>query len=190
MAKKREENPAIKELKQKISAILIDRSKFEISLFVIFAVVMIGGLYYPVKSKYDEVRAKYTKQRTHLHLAEDITNMRRYYSAQDKVVSKEFDKNQWSEHILEGLRKFSIKLRSFEHRTLKRKIDKYQVLFLKLEVEGTFQTLYEFFHWLEFQRPAVLVSSVNLSRAKESILAKTQISVFANWKEKRGTRKK
>ena len=78
------------------------------------------------------------------------------------------------QYILDGLRKYPVKLRDMQSKPLRR-VGPYHAVTLTMEIEGTYRRMKEFMEWLESSDWVLRVDSLRLDKRPKALSMKITV---------------
>jgi Tfp pilus assembly protein PilO len=137
---------------------------FRLRALVTGVMLLMGyaGIYMPLSSRIAETAGKLSNERRREELANDIDCLRAQVAKFQPRLPANTDTNQWVQYVLEGLRRFPLKLNSLDSQSPQR-VGPYQAVVLRIDVEGEFRELDSFLHWLETNDRLFRVDSAKIA---------------------------
>ncbi len=120
---------------------LVDRlhDPLQLRVCVAGAVLLAGyfAVYTPLAGDIDETTRKLTAEQKMVDLAAAVEELRTQYARFQDRLPAGADANEWVEHVLNGMRKFPVRLVSMD-RSPPRDVGPYKAVVLQIEAEGAF----------------------------------------------------
>jgi hypothetical protein len=133
--------------KNTVLTLLHDPLQLRICVIVVVLGVGYGAVYQPLSNKIDETTRKLDRDRKLLELAENLEQLQKqYHYFEDRVPQS--DAKEWVQYVLEGIRRFPLKMAKLDFRPSKR-MGPYRIIVLQIDLEGSFFELDRFLRWLE-----------------------------------------
>jgi Tfp pilus assembly protein PilO len=152
----------------------------QLRICVTGAVLLIGylGVYMPLDNDFEETTRELKHEQKMVDLACSVEGLRVQYRRFRDRLPKGADSKEWVQYVLDGMRKFPLRLASMDC-DVPRDMGPYKAVVLRIEVEGGFSALDGFLRWLESNPRLVRADSVRIapSRSNLSVLV-MQITVL------------
>ena len=139
------------------------RDPTQLRMFLTSLVLSIGYLavFSPLSGSIDESRRQLKAENKRLEVASEIESLReQYLSFKDRLPDKS-DTNEWVKYILAGIRQFPVKLVVLDPEEV-RKLGPYQVVVLKIDLEGSLKDMNDFLKWLETNERIIRIDNMNI----------------------------
>ncbi len=138
-------------------------------LRVLVSVVMLAagylGVYLPLSSHLDETGRTLQNERRRQALFTEADCLRLQVERFADRVPANTDNNEWIQYVLQGVRKYPLKMTALDAGSLER-LGPYQAVQLTVELEGNYRDLDAFLAWLETNRRLFRVDSAKIAPAK------------------------
>ncbi|MCR4412668.1 MAG: type II secretion system protein M [Thermoguttaceae bacterium] len=138
-------------------------------LRVLASVVMLAvgylGIYLPLASHLDETSRALQKERQRQALFTETDCLRLQAERFADRVPAGTDNNEWIQYVLQGVRKYPLKMTALDAGSSER-LGPYQAVQLTVELEGNYSDLDAFLAWLETNRRLFRVDSAKIAPAK------------------------
>ncbi len=143
------------------------RNPLRIRVLVTAVMLVVGymAVYTPLSDRIEEVTSRLSDARKRQHLANDIDCLRAQVQKFQARLPEDTDTNQWVQYVLGGIRRFPLKLNNLNSKDSER-VGPYEAVVLDIEVEGKFNELDSFLHWLETNRRLFRVDSAKIAPAR------------------------
>src|SRR3990170_4594503 len=120
------------------------------------------GVYMPLERRIEKTARTLDKEQKRYALAEEIEELRVQVAGFQARLPKNTDTNEWVQYVLEGIRKFPLKLSTLDSDDPQR-VGPYEAVVLHMELEGEFQDLDSFLDWLDTNDRLFRVDSVKIA---------------------------
>ncbi len=154
-----------------IKANLLERLHDPVQLrIVMLAVVLLIGYVAIDMPLGEQIAAKSRKLKSDerlLALAERLERLQEQYNSFADRIPAQTDGKEWVQYVLEGTRRFPLKLSKLECRDPKQ-LGPYKAVVLQIELEGSFFDLDKFLRWLESDRRLFRTDSVLIGPTREN----------------------
>ncbi|MFA5293671.1 MAG: hypothetical protein WC496_11660 [Phycisphaerae bacterium] len=87
------------------------------------------------------------------------------------IIGEKSDTNEWVQYLLDGMRKFPVKLKGMESKQ-QRKVGPYRAAALSMEIEGTFAELKKYVEWVESSPRLVRIDTLQIEQRSSGLLLK------------------
>ncbi|MDG3007710.1 type 4a pilus biogenesis protein PilO [Paludisphaera mucosa] len=124
-------------------------------------IVWYAGVYRPMSAWIDEAVAARARSEAHLAPARAIEALRSQAAKFRDRLPEKADRNEWIEYMLAGIRKYPLKLQKLDPQALE-KHGPFNLMVLKIELQGTFAELNGFLGWIESNPRLFRVDQVDL----------------------------
>jgi Tfp pilus assembly protein PilO len=123
---------------------------FRLRVLVTGVMLLVGyaGIYMLLSGRIEETTRKLSNERKRQQLANDIESLREQVDKFQDRLPENTDTNQWVKYVLDGIRRFPLKLSNMDSHSPQR-VGPYEAVVLDINVEGEFAELDSFLHWLE-----------------------------------------
>ena len=136
-----------------------------LKLRIIVGVVMLGawyGLFYmPTSERIAGAEQGQVSARTHLETAKDVEGLRAEVAKFEGRLPKGTDPNESVEYLLGGVRKRPLKVIKLEPQVV-RKHGPFDVVIMKMELQGTFADLDALIAWIEVNPRLLRIDAIAL----------------------------
>jgi Tfp pilus assembly protein PilO len=123
-------------------------------------------VYMPLGGRIEETSNKLRTERKRLALATEIEFLRAQVDKFEPRLPRQTDVNEWVQYLLEGTRKFPLKLNSLDSED-PRRVGPYEAVVLQMELEGAYGDLDAFLHWIESNQRLFRVDSANIEPPRD-----------------------
>lgn len=129
------------------------------------------GVYMPLSGEIDETTNKIAKANKLTALAKDIEHLRGQYKGLKGRLTNQRDSKEWVEYVLNGVRKFPLKLLGLDC-DKSRPLGPYAAVVMRIELEGSFHDMDLFLRWLESNKRLFRIDSMRVgpSRSNKEIM--------------------
>lgn len=140
---------------------------FRLRVLVTGVMLLVGyaGIYMPLSGRIEETNRKLGNEHKRQALANEVDGLRSQVQKFQGRLPDDTDTNQWVHYVLDGLRQFPLKLTSMNSQSPQR-VGPYEAVVLDVHVEGEFNELDSFLHWLETNRRLFRVNSAKIAPAR------------------------
>lgn len=153
-------------MKAEFKAILLERlqNPTQFKALVTSLVLFVGyvGIYMPLSSGMEEKTRKLAQERTHLGLARDVEYLQAQFDKFKDRLPEKRDPNEWVSYVLDGIRKFPLKLAKLDAES-SREVGPYKAVVLRIEFEGAFADMDGFLYWLESNERLFRVDTLKIA---------------------------
>ena len=127
-------------------------------------VLLVGyvGVYMPLSGGMEATGRELTQEQKRLELACDVEHLRAQFDRFKHRLPKQRDPNEWVQYVLDGVRKFPLKLAKLDAEAA-RDLGPYKAVVLRMEFEGAFSDLDSFLGWLETNERLFRVDTVKIA---------------------------
>jgi Tfp pilus assembly protein PilO len=125
-----------------------------------------GGVYTPLSAQIGTMDRKITREQKLAVLAEKLEQLQMHCKQIEKWLPKQTDNKEWMQYMLDGIRKFPLKLVRLDF-LAPRPVGPYQALVMRIEVEGSYFQLDQLLRWLETNPRLLRVDDINIGLAKQ-----------------------
>lgn len=128
-------------------------------------------VYMPLSNQIAETTAKLAQEQKLLELARNIEHLRTQYQGFKNRLPKQTDSKEWVEYVLNGIRKFPLRLAGLDCEP-PRDMGSYRAVVLRIELEGSFHDMDGFLRWLDSNERLFRADVVRIapSRSNKDIL--------------------
>ncbi len=123
------------------------------------------GIYLPMSGHLDESGRALQKERKRQALFAEADCLRSQVERFADRVPANTDNNEWVQYVLQGVRKYPVKMIALDSGTSER-LGPYQAVLLNVELEGNYGDLDAFLAWIESNRRLFRVDSAKIAPAK------------------------
>lgn len=123
------------------------------------------ALFAPVSEGIAQAELDRQRHEAHLKLAREIEALRAQADKFRDRVPPGADKREWVEYMISGIRAFPVKLLKLEPQGTKTS-GPFELLVLKVEIQGSFKDLEALLSWLEFNPRLLRIDVVNIQKGK------------------------
>lgn len=143
------------------------RDPLRLRIFVTGLMLLIGyaAIYTPLSGRIEQTTRKLNEQQRRQALAHEIDRLRAQVSKFHARLPADSDTNQWVQYVLDGIRKFPLKLKTLDSES-PRRIGPYQAVVLHIDLEGEFDDLDAFLRWLETDQRLFRVDTARIAPSR------------------------
>lgn len=145
---------------------LRDPFRMRVALTMLSLVVGWTAIYWPLSHQVETARRNLKQERSREALYADLDHLRAQVQMFESRLPKKTDTNEWVQYVIEGIRRFPLKLNNLDSSEPQR-IGPYEAVGLQVEVEGNMQSLDQLLHWLETNERLFRLDSVKLEAARK-----------------------
>ena len=158
------------EIKPKVILFLQVPSRLRAIVILGIGIMGIGIFGIPLRMKMRALESELENQTTISELITGIQNMRATHTVYLKNLNSKGDINWWIEYVLNGSRKFEIKVREFKPNAPK--VDaaqpgEFKGYLLGFRIVGDYVNVFKFVNWIESNRWSMRISRLILKRGDE-----------------------
>jgi len=165
-----------KMLKYKTLALKHLGNPMKLRLFTIGALLAaaVALIYMPLSDKINLTKQQIAAEKDRISSISEYEKLQKQVEAFHGLIGDQSDTNEWIQYILDGLRKFQVKLRGMESKQEK-KVGPYKAAVLSMEVEGPYPELEKFVEWIESSQRILRVDMLQFKQEPKSLLMKIMI---------------
>jgi hypothetical protein len=134
-------------------------------------VLIVGVVYMPLSKRIDENKKRLGAEKERNGYIMDYEKLQKQAMVFHTLIGEKTDTNQWVQYLLDGLRKFQVKLRGMESKR-QRKIGPYLTVAFSMEIEGTYPELKAYVEWLESSQSLVRIDTLRLDKGLKNVSMK------------------
>ncbi len=136
---------------------------------VIAAVLALGyfAVYSPMYGNIVEMTKKIERDKKLIGLAIDREKLQKQYDEFKDRIPKQTDGKEWVQYVLDGIRRFPLKLVKLDCPEPKR-VSPYRAIVLKIELEGNFFDLDKFLRWIESNGRLLRVDEISIAPSRST----------------------
>lgn len=152
-------------LKNQLNDLLHDPLGLRVVVIGAILLAGYGAVYTPLSARNDVRNRTIKREQKLADLAEKLEHLQAQCKRLDKWLPKQSDNKEWMQYMLDGIRKFPVKLSKLDC-LAPRPVGPYQAVVMRIEMEGSYYELDEFLRWLE-QNPRLLrIDEISIGLAK------------------------
>ena len=123
---------------------------FQLRVFITVLALAVGfvAVYMPLDSRIEETTRKLNAAQRRHDLAHEIEDLRGQVEGLQARLPEDTDTNEWVQYVLDGIRKFPVKLTTLDSGK-PQQLGPYEAVVLQLELEGVFEDIDSFLDWVE-----------------------------------------
>ncbi len=140
-------------------------TRLRVAVTAVMLLVGYAGIYLPLSGRIEDTTRKLNGEHRRRNLAHEIDCLRAQVGKFRARLPADTDTNQWVQYVLDGIRRFPLKLNNMDSRDPQR-VGPYEGVVLYIEVEGGFDELDSFLHWLETNDRLFRVDSAKIAPAR------------------------
>lgn len=145
---------------------LRDPFRMRVALTLLSILAGYSVIYWPLTSHLEQARRRLQQERTRKELHADLDRLRAQVALFDARLPKQTDTNEWVQFVIQGIRRFPLKLNNLDS-SEPRRIGPYEAVAMQVEVEGNMQSLDRLLHWFEANDRLIRLESVKLEAARK-----------------------
>lgn len=142
-----------------------------VRLRVLLTALILGGWYavfsQPMTAGIDETVARTAAGRKRLELAREVERLRAQLARFQGRLPRKTDPNEWVQYMLDGVRKFDLRLSMLDTDGTK-DVGPYKAVVIKMQVEGGFHDVDAFLRWVEGNPRLLRVDMLRMDPARMS----------------------
>ena len=144
------------------------RDPLQLRIFItgLFVAIAYLGIHSPLCEKIETVRRDLRQQQEHQELVNDVEYLRAQVDLFHQRLPKNADVNNWVQYVLDGTRRFPLKLLHLDSEKLRR-VGTYKAYVLRVELEGKMVDLDSFLTWLETNDRVFRIDSIKIAPRRE-----------------------
>jgi Tfp pilus assembly protein PilO len=122
----------------------------QLRVFLTGTVLVAGylAIYSPLSDRIEASSRQLTAETKRLDLAREIEHLRSQFAKFKDRIPEKSDAKEWVQYVLDGMRRFPLKLVTLDSEPLK-EVGPYKAVSLRIELEGSFPDMNGFLEWLE-----------------------------------------
>lgn len=164
----------LKKYKTLVELHLSDPVKLRLVTIFILLGAAIVVIYLPFSKKIGETKKILSLEKERNNYIKDFEKFQKQSASINMLMGQKIDTNGWVQYLLDGLRKFQVKLRGMEAKQ-QRKVGPYSATALSVEVEGPYPELKKYIEWVEGSGGLVRIDSIQFEKTPKNVLMKTLI---------------
>jgi len=125
-----------------------------------------AGIYMPLSRRIDQTSRNLQRECKRQEMANDVEFLRAQVEKFQDRLPENTDTNEWVQYVLNGIRKFPLKLVTLDSDS-PRRCGPYDAVVLHVDLEGDFHDLDALLHWLEANQRLFRVESVAIAPASD-----------------------
>lgn len=146
----------------------------QLRLFVIAAVLAAGyfAVYVPLSERIQTTSRELAQAERLIEIAEKMEQLQKQYETFEARVPCQTDSKEWVQYLLEGIRRFPLRLARLDCRDQKQ-LGPYKIVVIQVELEGSFFDMDKFLRWIESNHRLLRADQVRIgpSRDNEKVMA-------------------
>ncbi len=141
---------------------------FQLRVFITGLALAVGyvAVYMPFNRHIEETTRKVNYEQRRENLAVEIEQLRAQVEGFQARLPEETDSNEWMQYVLGAIRKTPLRLASLDSEDPQR-VGPYEAVVLQLELEGAFEDLDSFLHWVESNERLFRVDSAKIAPPRD-----------------------
>ncbi len=142
---------------------------FRLRIVVTGVMLAVGyvAIFMPLSGRIEETTRKLSDERKRQVLANEIDCLRAQVEKFQSRLPEDTDSNQWVKYVLDGIRRFPLKLNGMDSQSPQR-VGPYEVVVLRIDLEGEFKELDSFLYWLETNQRLFRVDSARIAPTRNA----------------------
>ena len=153
------------DLKAKVIEQLHDPVRLRICVLAVVLVIGYFAVYNPLYGRISDLTKTLNRDKKQLALAVRLENLQAEYEKFDNRIPRKTDSKEWVQYMLNGIRKFPLKMVRFDCREPKR-IGPYKAIVLKIELEGSFIDMDKFIRWIESNERLLRIDEISMAPSR------------------------
>jgi hypothetical protein len=140
----------------------------------VLLVLVIGLVYIPFSNDINNNKRLYSLEKERNGYITDCEKLQKQAELLRALISQKSDTNEWVNFLLDGLRKFQVKLHGMESKQ-QRKVGPYRAAAFSMEIEGSFPQLKTYVEWLESSQSLIRIDSVQFEKKPAALTMKVMV---------------
>ncbi len=153
---------------------LSDPVKLRLVTVFFLLIIAIVAIYMPYSKKISENKKLFSTEKERNGYIIDLEKLRKQSLVIQAAMNERYDADGWAEYLLDGLRKFQVRLKGMEARQQK-KIGPYNAATLSVEVEGPYPELKQYIEWVESSGGLIRIDSLQFEKTPKTVVMKTLV---------------
>lgn len=149
-----------------LKAGLIERlhDPLQLRICVVGVVLVLGYaiVYMPLGEQISRAALKQKRDRKLIELAGKIEALQTQYRTFEDRIPQQSDNKEWVQYMLDGVRRFPVKLSNLDCRPSK-PVGPYKAVILQMQLEGSFWDLDQFLRWIESNKRLMRADEIRLT---------------------------
>ena len=146
---------------------LHDPMRLRVLVTAVMLLVGYVAIFMPFSSRIEEKTRRLSDERKRQALANEVDGLRAQVEKFQARLPEDTDTNQWVHYVLDGIRRFPLKLNGMDSQSPQR-VGPYEAVVLRIDVEGEFKELDSFLHWLETNQRLFRVDSAKIAPVRNA----------------------
>jgi Tfp pilus assembly protein PilO len=137
---------------------------FQLRVFITILMLAVAyvAIYMPLNGRIEKISRQLDHEKKHKDLAEEIEQLREQVESFQARLPEGTDTNEWMQYVLGAIRKTPLKLARLDPGAPQR-VGPYEAVVLQLELEGVFEDLDSFLHWVETNERLFRIDSAKIA---------------------------
>jgi hypothetical protein len=148
-----------------------DPVKLRLATVGALLVLTIGLVYIPFSRDINNIKKLYSIEKERYDCITDCEKLQKQAELYEALIAEKSDTNEWVNFLLDGLRKFKVKLRGMESKQ-QRKVGPYRAAAFSMEIEGSYPQLETYVEWLESSDSLVRIDSMQFEKKPAALTMK------------------
>lgn len=148
---------------------LSDPVKLRLATMGGLLVLVIVLVYMPLSRRIDGNKRLLAAEKERNGYIADYEKLQKQAAIFHALIVEKSDTNEWVKYLLDGLRKFQVKLRGMES-VQQREVGPYRVVVFSMEIEGTYPELKNYAEWLESSPRLIRIDILQFEKRPENLL--------------------
>lgn len=157
-------------VKQRLS----DPVKLRLATMGGLLVLVVGLVYVPLSKEIDGNKRLLAAEKERNGYIVDNEELQKQAATFRALIGEKSDTNEWVQYLLDGLRKFRVKLKTMEARQ-PRKIGPFQAIVFSMEIDGAYPEIRNYVEWLESSPRLIRIDALLLEKRSENLSMKISI---------------
>lgn len=153
------------DLKAKVLEQLHDPIRLRIT--VLGSILLVGyfAVYNPLNGQITDLTKRLNRDEKQLALAIRLEKLEKEYGEFKDRIPQNTDSKEWVQYLLDGIRKYPLRLLRFDSRDPKR-VGPYQAIIFKIELEGAFLDMDNFIRWIETNERLLRIDEISMAPSR------------------------
>ncbi len=150
---------------------LSDPVKLRLATLGCLLILIVVVAYMPLSKEIEGNKKLLSAEKERSGYIADCEKLQKQVAIFRALIYEKSDTNEWVRYLLDGLRKFQVKLRGMESKQ-QRKVGPYRAVAFSMEIEGTYPELKTYVEWLESSQSLVRIDSLQFEKGSKNLLMK------------------
>jgi Tfp pilus assembly protein PilO len=150
-----------------------------LKICVMAAVLSAGyfAVYKPMRDKIDLSAKILDRDRKLIEQATKHEALKKEFQLYEKRIPPQTDTKEWMQYVLDGIRRFPLKMGKFDCRDVKQ-ADPFKIVSFQIELEGSFFDLRKFLQWIEENQRLLRVDEMAIAPARDPQMLNMRITLL------------